>query len=123
MDVDAVIINALSSEERERHVKDGLCFICHKAGHQSRACPMRKNNYRNNNKGKTRGNAKGRRRPFTGRHNIRQTSTDEREDGDGPDGFEGVEEDPRLTTIRALMQGLSTEDRLDLLADLDEQDF
>jgi hypothetical protein len=122
VDLDAIIINALSTEERERHVKEGLCFICHKAGHQSRACPMRKNQNRNNYKGKTRGNAKGKRRPFTGRH-IRQTSAEEREDGDDPDGYEGVEEDQRMTTIRALMQGLSTNERLNLLADLDEQDF
>ncbi len=71
----------------------------------------------------TRGNSnRGQRRPFTGCH-IRQTSTEEREDGKEPDGTEEVEEDPRLTTIRALMKGLSTDECLNILADLDEQDF
>ena len=47
----------------------------------------------------TRGNSnRGRRKPFTG-HHIRQTSTEEREDGEEPDGTEEVEEDPRLMTI------------------------
>ena len=35
MDVDAVMIQALSKEEREKHMRDRLCFICHKSGHQS----------------------------------------------------------------------------------------
>ena len=33
MDVDTVMINVLSKEEREKHIKEGLCFICHKSEH------------------------------------------------------------------------------------------
>ena len=42
MDIDAIMISYLSKEEREKHVKENLCFICHKGGHQSKECPMRK---------------------------------------------------------------------------------
>ena len=31
----------MSQEEQERHKAEGLCFICHKAGHFSRNCPER----------------------------------------------------------------------------------
>ena len=68
-----------------------------------------------------RGTAKGKKRSFTG-HQIRQASTDERED-DKPDGIEEVDEDPGLTTIRALMKNLSTNECLKILAELNEQDF
>jgi hypothetical protein len=53
MDVDAIMISFLSKEEREKHVKEGLCFICHKAGHQSKSCPMRKDKKRSS-RGKAR---------------------------------------------------------------------
>ena len=40
MEVDALTfeINALSKEEREQHVRNSLCFICHKMGHISKEC-------------------------------------------------------------------------------------
>jgi hypothetical protein len=42
MDVDAILVNAMSGEEREHHVRNNLCFICHKDGHVSKECPDRK---------------------------------------------------------------------------------
>ena len=39
MDVDA---SRLSQEDQDRHFKQGLCFICHKAGHIARECPDKK---------------------------------------------------------------------------------
>jgi hypothetical protein len=42
MDVDVILVNALSREEREQHVRNNLCFICHKDGHVSKECPDRK---------------------------------------------------------------------------------
>ena len=32
----------MSVEERKRHFENGLCFRCHKAGHQSKDCPEKK---------------------------------------------------------------------------------
>jgi hypothetical protein len=42
MDVDVISVNALSREERERHIRNNLCFICHKDRHVSKECPDRK---------------------------------------------------------------------------------
>jgi hypothetical protein len=43
MDVDAVRFKPrfpqLTPEERDRHIKEGLCYRCHKSGHLSRDCP------------------------------------------------------------------------------------
>ena len=46
MDVDVVTttINAMTAEEREKFLKEGLCFRCRKPGHISRDCPMKKGN-------------------------------------------------------------------------------
>lgn len=35
MDVDKVEINRLSPQQREEHMKKGLCFECHKTGHRA----------------------------------------------------------------------------------------
>jgi len=35
-------IRAMSASERERYIKDGLCFICGEKGHMSGECPKRK---------------------------------------------------------------------------------
>ena len=39
MDVDA---SRLSQEDQDRQFKQGLCFICHRAGHIARECPDKK---------------------------------------------------------------------------------
>ena len=41
-DPDAMDIDRMTAEERDRHFKEGLCFTCHKAGHLSRNCPEKK---------------------------------------------------------------------------------
>jgi hypothetical protein len=41
MDVDAVRVNALAAEEKEKLAKEGRCFKCKKQGHISRKCPER----------------------------------------------------------------------------------
>jgi hypothetical protein len=113
MDVDAIIIAALSKEERERHVKENLCFICHKSGHMSGACPMRK-------KDKGKKYQKGK-KGFKPRHRqIRAASTDENE-ADGASGEE--EESSSISNIRALLAKLPLEERLEILNDVDGQDF
>ena len=64
MEIDAVMIRTLSKDEWERHVKEGLCFVCHKSGHMSQECLMGKSkgNVRKGHKGK------GRKRFMTGCH-------------------------------------------------------
>ena len=44
MDVDAVCVNALAAEEKEKLAKEGRCFRCKKQGHISRKCPEREDN-------------------------------------------------------------------------------
>ena len=44
MDVDAVHVDALAVEEKERLAKEGRCFKCKKQGHISHKCPEREEN-------------------------------------------------------------------------------
>ena len=44
MDVDAVCVNALAAEEKEKLAKEGHCFRCKKQGHISRKCLEREEN-------------------------------------------------------------------------------
>jgi hypothetical protein len=46
MDVDviATAMNTMTVEEREKFMKEGLCFWCRKPGHISRDCPLKKGN-------------------------------------------------------------------------------
>ena len=47
MDVDTIhtALNAMTMEERDKFMKEGLCFRCKKPGHISRDCPDKgKNN-------------------------------------------------------------------------------
>jgi hypothetical protein len=38
-DPNAMDIDRISTEERDNHMKKGLCFKCHKTGHRARECP------------------------------------------------------------------------------------
>ena len=69
MNIDTIMISYLSKEEREKYVRENLCFICHKGGHQSKECPMGKEK-----KGKS-SRGKGKRR-FKAQHHIRATLED-----------------------------------------------
>ena len=75
MDVDAMSVNALSREERERHVRNNLCFICHKDGHMSKECPDRKHYKGGSSKGKYKGKYKKGKRFAKGCH-IQATEMD-----------------------------------------------
>jgi hypothetical protein len=46
MDVDVITttMNAMTVKEREKFMKEGLCFWCRKPGHISRDCPLKKGN-------------------------------------------------------------------------------
>ena len=44
MDVDAVRVDVLAAEEKEKLAKEGRCFRCKKQGHISRKCPEREEN-------------------------------------------------------------------------------
>ncbi|KAF8699403.1 hypothetical protein AX14_000973 [Amanita brunnescens Koide BX004] len=59
MDVDIIAVNAMSRDERERQVGNGLCFICHKDGHMSGECPIKKKGgSKRKDKGRHRGKGK-----------------------------------------------------------------
>ena len=113
MDVDMIIISYLSKEEQEKHIRDNLCFTCHKGGHQSKECPMRKEK-----KGKPSG-GKGKRR-FKARCHIRAAL----EDGSDVEEETDTEvENSQSTTIRRLIAKMTPEERLKILSRIDEQDF
>jgi len=112
-----IAIRAMSSKERERHIKEGLCFICGNKGHMSGECPKRKTKYKG--KGRFKGGKK--KRSAHDRH-IRATSNDD----DDNSGTEEVHDSsPDYTqNIRAMMKGMSTDERTDLLLSLaEEKDF
>src|SRR5258705_13736646 len=115
MEINAVMIRTLSKDERERHVKEGLCFVCHKTGHMSRECPMGRNkgNAKKGHKGK------GRKRSTTGCH-IRAAS---REDNNLEDKENNSIEEDEAKTIHSLMKQLSPDECIKLLTEIDEQDF
>jgi hypothetical protein len=119
MDVDVISVNALSREERERHVRNNLCFICHKDGHVSKECPDRKPYKGGFKSGKYKGKYKKGKRFTKGRH-IRATEID-----DSSDEEEDVAESSQSNeeqVIRALMKKLPKEQRINMLINM-EQDF
>src|SRR5258707_12292087 len=105
MEINTVMIRTLSKDEQERHVKEGLCFVCHKTGHMSRECPMGRNkgNIKKGHKGKSR-------KRFTTGRRIRAAS---REDDNLED---------KAKTIHSLMKQLSPDERIKLLTEIDKQD-
>ena len=120
MDVDAISVNALSREERERHVRNNLCFICHKDGHMSKECPDRKHYKGGSSKGKYKGKYKKGKRFAKGRH-IRATEMDgssKEEDEEVTESSQSNEE----KVINALMKKLTKEQRINMLINM-EQDF
>ena len=74
--LEVIEINAMTKEERERHVRNKLCFICHKSGHRSKECPDRK--YKGGSKsGKDKGKYKKKGKQFGNRcHILLQHGTD-----------------------------------------------
>jgi len=120
MDVDVIAVNAMSRDERERHVRNGLCFICHKDGHMSGECPIKKKGgSKRKDKGRYKGKGKKKKRFATGRH-IRATDMDSSASSDE----EAEESQPsnEEVQIRALLKKLPKDQRMDMLVSL-EQDF
>ena len=107
------MISYLSKEEQEKHIRENLCFVCHKGGHQSKECPMRKEK-----KGKPSG-GKGKRR-FKARHHIRAAL----EDGsDIEEETDAKVENSQSTTIRRMITKMTPEERLEILSEINKQDF
>ena len=120
MDIDAVLVNALSREEREQHVRNNLCFICHKDGHMSKECLDRKPYKGGSSKGKYKGKYKKGKQLVKGRH-IQATEMD----GSSKEEEEDVTESSQSNeekVINALMKKLTKEQRINMLINM-EQDF
>ena len=113
-------IRAMSASERERYIKDGLCFICGEKGHMSGECPKRRKRRFNKGKGRFKG---GKRRSGHDRH-IRATS-DDGDDDSGEEKDDARESKPDNTkNVRALMKGMSKDERNGLILALaEEADF
>src|SRR5258705_11043552 len=105
------MIRTLSKDKRERHIKEGLCFVCHKTGHMSQECPMGKNkgNTKKGHKGK------GRKRSTTGHRSREENDLEDEE-------YDSIEED-EAKTICSLMKQLSPDECIKLLTEIDKQDF
>jgi hypothetical protein len=43
MDIDSIVANALTTEEKADCLKKGLCFFCKKSSHMTRNCPKKQN--------------------------------------------------------------------------------
>ena len=122
MDIDAISVNALSREERERHVRNNLCFICHKDGHLSKEC-LDKKHYKGgstSSKGKYKGKYKKGKRFAKGRH-IRATEMDGSSNEEEEDVTESSQSN-KEQVIRALMKKLPKEQWINMLINM-EQDF
>ena len=120
MDVDAVFINALSKEERERHVRNGLCFVCHKDGHMSKECPNR-NKYKNKGKKIVESWTKKKKTRFASRRHIRATDMDDSSGEEEEDVAESSQSNDEQT-ICALLKKLPKDKRINMLINM-EQDF
>jgi hypothetical protein len=117
MDVDIISVNALSREERERHVRNNLCFVCHKDGHVSKECPDRKPYKGGFKSGKYKGKYKKGKRFTKGRH-IQATEMD-----DSSDEEEDVAESSQSNeeqVICALMKKLPKEQRINMLINMEQ---
>jgi hypothetical protein len=120
MDVDVIAVNAMSRDERERHVRNGLCLICHKDGHMSGECPnKKKGGPKRKDKGQHRGKGKKKKR-FTSGHHIRATDMDSSASSD--DEAEESQPSNKEMQIQALMKKLPKDQHLNMLVSM-EQDF
>lgn len=105
-------IDRLSTEEREKHFCQGLCFICHKQGHLSRACPDK-------GKGKEANTSrKG------GKTYARITEVEE-DDDDGKSTASSDATDRTLVAnrIKTYLKGLDNETRREVLQGVIEEGF
>ena len=119
MDVDVISVNAMSREERERHVRNNLCFICHKDGHVSKECPDRKPYKGGSKSGKYKGKYKKGKR-FAKGHRIQAAEMDNssEEEEEIKESSQSNEE-----VIRALIKKLPKDKQINMLVNHIEQDF
>ena len=103
MDIDIILVNALSKEEREWHVCNGLCFVCHKDRHMSRECPNKKNK-EGSKSGKDKGKYRKKKKQFATGHHIRATKMDDssEEEEDVEESSQSNEEQMICTLLKKL---------------------
>ena len=97
-------IDRLTTEERDKCIKEGRCFTCQERGHLTRECPRRQRNRSQPNRGRG-GNR------FGNRRNIRATttnddtdtmSTNSAEDASTSDTYTDTSMNDILTLIRTM---------------------
>ena len=127
MDVDRVMVNKLSTQDKERYFREGRCFKCGSRGHRAAEC-------RNKGNPTQEGRQEKERRTFKNSSNksVRATETatitEVKEDPPAPPPKEATKEQPmtvdaRVAKIKALFEGLSQEQHEQVYDALEKEGF
>ncbi|KAJ8456414.1 hypothetical protein ONZ51_g12142 [Trametes cubensis] len=113
-DPDAMDVDKMTTEEREKHYREGRCFNCHQIGHLARQCPNR----RTNDRKRTKPTAKAR---------ITEVEEDESDDDEDTRSINGQAADKTqliAARIRTALKGLEEDrDAQEILASFSNKGF
>ena len=113
-DPDAMDVDKMTTEEREKHYREGRCFNCHQIGHLARQCPNR----RTSDRKRTKPTAKAR---------ITEVEEDESDDDEDTRSINGQAADKTqliAARIRTALKGLEEDrDAQEILASFSNKGF